>query len=78
MHALDTREFISKRKIDLESFRVLGVNKIIVNIGRRKTVCDVKEYVPRMLKEFYSNLSDDIDNVGKPTFQKVYVKALLQ
>ena len=32
MHALDTKEFISKRNIDLESFRILSVRKIIIDI----------------------------------------------
>ena len=74
MHPLDTKEFILERNIDLESFRVLGVSKIIVDIGWRQTVCDVKEYVPRIVREFYANFSDDIDNVGVPAFQKVFVR----
>ena len=68
MHTLYTREFISKGNIYLESFRVIGVSKIIVDIG-----CDVKEYVPRIGRKFYAHLSYDIDNVGKPTFQKVFI-----
>ena len=73
MHALDTREFISERNIDLELFRVLSVSKLIVDIGWRQIVCDVKEYVPRIVREFYVNLSDDIDSVGKTTFQKIFI-----
>ena len=74
MHALDTREFISERNIDLESFRPLGVSKIIIDIGWRQTVCDVKEYVPSIVREFYANLSEDVDSEGKPEFQKVFVR----
>ena len=66
MHDLDTREFISERNIDLESFRTLGVSKIIVDIGWKQTICDVKEYVLRIVSEFYANLSEDVDSEGKP------------
>ena len=74
MHDLDTREFISNRNINLESFRTLSVSKIIVYIGWRQTVCDIKEYVPRIVKQFYANLSKDVDSEVKPEFQKVFVR----
>ena len=75
MHVLNIKEFISKIKMDLESFRILGVSKIIVDNGRKQTVCDVKEYVPRIVKEFYTNLSEDVDCEGKSGFQKVFVRS---
>ena len=68
MHDLDIREFISKRNIDLESFRTLGVRKIIIDIRRRQTICDVKEYVHRIVREFYAHLSEDVDHEGKLEF----------
>ena len=74
MDDLDTREFVSERNIHLNSFKTLGVSKIIVDIGWRQTVCDVKENVPRIIREFYANLSEDVDSEGKLEFQKVFVR----
>ena len=34
----------------------------------------MKEYVPRIVREFYANLSEDVDSEEKPEFQKVFVK----
>ena len=74
MHALDTREFIYERNIDLELFKPLGVSKIIIDTSWRQIVCDVKEYIPRIIREFYANLSEDVDSEDKPEFQKVFVR----
>ena len=46
------------------------MSKIIVDIGWGQTVCDVKEYILRIVKEFYANFFDDIDSVGKPAFSE--------
>ena len=52
MHALDTREFIPERNMDLESFRILGVSKIIIDNGWKQTISEVKGFVPRITREF--------------------------
>ena len=31
-------------------------------------------YVPKIVREFYANLFEDVDSAGKPEFQKVFVK----
>lgn len=49
MHALNTREFISKRNMNLESFRILGASKIIIDNEWKRTICDVKDFVPRIV-----------------------------
>ena len=46
------------------------MSKIIVEIGWRQTVCDVKEYLPRIVREFYANLFEDVDNEVKLNFRK--------
>ena len=53
------------------------MSKIIIDIGWRQTVCEVKEYVPRIIREFYANLSEDANSKGKPEFQKVFVRGHL-
>ena len=55
-------------------FGTLGVSKIIVDIGWKQLVCDVKEYIPRIFRDFYANLSKDVDSEGKPKFQKMFVR----
>ena len=44
------------------------MSKIIGDIGWRQTACDVNEYVPRIVREFFANLSEDVYNEGKPEF----------
>ena len=50
------------------------MSEIIIDIGWRQTICDVKEYVPRIVREFYANLSEDVDSKGKPEFQRVFMR----
>ena len=59
--------------MDLESFRILGVSKNIIDNEWKQILC-VKEFVPRIVREFYANLFEDVDCEGKPTFQKVFLR----
>ena len=68
------REFIVERNMNLESFRILGVRKILVDNEWLKYVIEIEGYVPRVVKEFYANLSEHIDFLGKPTYRKVYFR----
>ena len=60
--------------MDLESFRIIGVSKTIIDNGWKQIVCDVKEFVARIITEFFANLSEDFHCEGKPAFQQVFVR----
>ena len=66
--------FIVERNIDLDTFRLLGVQKIKHDRKWLKTVSSIKGFVLRIVHEIYANLSDQVDNKGHSCIGKVYVK----
>ena len=59
--------------MNIDSFRILGVGKVLVNNEWRKYVIEIKGYVSKVVREFYANLSEHMDILGKLTYKNVYV-----
>lgn len=74
MARCDNRPFIAENNMKLESFRPLGIRKIIVDHKWDSTVTNIEEYVPRIMQEFYANLYENVDNKENVKYRKVYVR----
>ena len=68
-----TRGFIVERNINMETFRTIGVQKIIEDREWIHTISDVKDFISSVIHEFYANLSENIDVAKSLKFEKVYV-----
>ena len=60
--------------IKIESFRALGVQKIVEERGWGSTISIIPRFVAKVVHEFYANLSDNIAVPREPRFENVYVK----
>ena len=57
-----------------QSFRALTVQKIIEEKGRGSTISNIPKFVAKVVHESYANLSDNIEVLGEPQFEMVYVR----
>ena len=57
----------------METFRTIGVQKIIKDREWIHTVSDVKGFIPTVVYEFYANLSENLNVAKSLLFEKVYV-----
>ena len=69
-----TRGFILERPIRLDSFRALGVQKLIENRSWESAISNIPRFITKVVHESYANLSDNIVVQGKAQFEKVFVK----
>ena len=63
-----TRGFILERPMKLDSFRAMGVQKIVEDRGWESTITNILRFVTKVVHEFYANLSDNIVVKVKPSF----------
>ena len=69
-----TRGFILERPIKLDSFRALGMQKLIKDRAQESTISNIPKFVTKVVQEFYANLSNNIVVEGEPQFEKVFVR----
>ena len=59
----------------LESFRVVGVQKIVDEKGWDSTMSNIPRFVTKVVHEFfYANFSDNIVIEGEDQFEKAFVR----
>ena len=66
--------FILERPIKLNSFKALGVQKLVEDRRWESTIDYIPRFVTKVVHEFYANLSDNINVQREPQFEKVFVK----
>ena len=71
-----THGFITEKTIKIESFRSLGVQKLIKDIGWVSTVSNIPRFVTKVVHEFYANLSDNIAVQGETQCEKSLLGAM--
>ena len=59
--------------VEEETFRTIGVQKIIEDREWMHTVSDIKGFIRCVIHEFYANLSENINVAESLEFEKVYV-----
>ena len=69
-----TRGFILERPMKLDSFRAVGVQKIVEDKGWVSTISNVPRFVTKVVHKFYANLIDNIVVQGEDQFEKVFVR----
>ena len=69
-----THGFILERPKKLDSFRVVGVQKIVEDRGWVSTISNIPRFITKDVHEFYANLSDNIVVQGETQFERVFVK----
>ena len=69
-----TRGFVVERPMKLESFRAMGVERIICERGWESTISNIPRFVSKVIHEFYANLSDEMLVEGEEQFEKVFVR----
>ena len=69
-----TRGFILERAMKLDSFRVVGVQKIVEDRGWESTISNIPRFVTKVVHKFYANLIDNIIVEGEASFEKVFVR----
>ena len=57
----------------LESFRAVGVQKIVDERGWVSIVSNIPRFVTKVVHEFYANFSDNIVVEGEDQYEKVFV-----
>ena len=60
--------------INMETFRTIGVQKIIEDREWNHIVSNVKGFIPSVGHDFYDNLSKNVDVADSLEFKKVYVR----
>ena len=55
-----TSGFILERPIKLDSFRALGVQKLVEDRSWESIVTNIPRFITKVVQEFYANLSDNI------------------
>ena len=68
--------FIFERPIKLESFRALGIQKLIEDKGWESTVSNIPRFVPKVVHEFYVNLNDNIVIQGNHNLRKSLLRVI--
>ena len=58
----------------LESFRAVGVERIIYERGWESTISNIPRFFTKVIHEFFTNLSDKILVEREDEFGKVFVK----
>ena len=56
--------------LKLESFRTIGIQKIIKERGWESTISIVTRFVAKVVHKFYANLNDNIVVPGKKNLKK--------
>ena len=70
-----THGFILETPIKLESFKALGLQKLVEDRGWESTISNIPRFVTKVVHKFYANLSDNIPVQGEPQFEKVFVRS---
>ena len=68
------RGFIMERNIDLDSFKCIGVLKVLKDREWMFTTTEISGFVPNMVYEFFANISENIDDFESLKYHKVYVR----
>ena len=68
------RSFIVQRTMDLGTFRLIAMKKIVHNRKWLKTISNIRRFVPRIVYEFYANMSGQINTKSHPYFCKIYFR----
>ena len=58
----------------LESFRAVGVERIVCERGWESTMSNIPRFVTKFIHEFYANLSEEMLVKGEEQFVKVFVR----
>ena len=58
----------------LDSFRVVGVQKIIEDKGWGSTISNIPQFITKVVHEFYANLSDNIVVQDEDQCEKVFLR----
>ncbi|PON49410.1 hypothetical protein TorRG33x02_317800 [Trema orientale] len=74
MDEYERRGFIDERNFNLDSFKPLGIVKILKERKWLKTVSKVEGYVPRIIQEFYCNIQEEMANPESPFYHKIFLR----
>ena len=69
-----TQGFFLERPMKLESFRSVGVERIVCERGWEFTISNIPRFVTKVIHEYYANLSDNIVVEREDVYEKVFVK----
>ena len=58
----------------LDSFKAVGVQKIVEERGLGSTISNIPWFVTKVVHEFYVNLCDNMVVQGEDQFEKVFVR----
>ena len=58
----------------LESFRAVGVERIVCERGWESTVSNIPRFVTKAIHEFYAKLNDNMLVEGEEHFEKVFIR----
>ncbi|PON56565.1 hypothetical protein TorRG33x02_296150 [Trema orientale] len=74
MDKYERRGFIDERNFNLDSFKPLGIVKILKERKWLKTVSNVEGYVPRIVQEFYCNIREEMADPHSPFYHKIFLQ----
>ncbi|PON83206.1 hypothetical protein TorRG33x02_210400 [Trema orientale] len=74
MDEYERRGFIDERNFNLDSFKPLGIVKILKERKWLKTVSKVEGYVPRIIQEFYCNIREEMADPESLFYHKIFLR----